>query len=159
MFAESGFPLREESFDGGRVGTIRRPLDQGAAGGFADAGEVMAAEIVHHHDVAGCQRRGELLLNVGKEQLAVHRAVDHQRSGQAGRPQRAHEGRRLPMSVRDRRDHVFGLRSPAVQSRHLRVGSRFIEQHVAFQRVTPHQKAPPAALRDDIRPPSRQVVS
>ena len=46
---------------------------------------VVAAEIVHHHDVAGRQRRDELRLTVGKKQLAVHRAVDHKRSGPAGR--------------------------------------------------------------------------
>ena len=84
------------------------------------AGAVVATEIVQHHDVAGRQRRDELLLDVRQEQLAVHRAVDHQRSGQAGRPQRTDEGRRLPMAVRDRGDHppchCFGVLGEAVRA-------------------------------------------
>ena len=88
VFAEPGFQLREELFDGVQVGAVRRQVGLGATDGFADAGVGVAAEIVHHHEVAGRQRRDELLWDVRQEQLAVQRAVDHQRSGPAGRPQR-----------------------------------------------------------------------
>ena len=74
VFAEPGFQLREEQFDGVEIGAVRRQVCQGATGGldgFADAGAGVAAEVVHHHDVAGRQRRGELLWDVRQKQLAV----------------------------------------------------------------------------------------
>jgi hypothetical protein len=47
--------LRKRQFDWIKVGRVRRQVSQLGAGGFdglANAGDFVAGEIVHHHDVA-----------------------------------------------------------------------------------------------------------
>ena len=68
----------------------------------------MAAEIVHHHNVAGRERRNENLINIGLEPYAVDRTIEGQRRYEPGQAKPGDEGRRFPIAVRD----ASGSRSP-----------------------------------------------
>ena len=61
---------------------------------------LVAGEVVEDHHVALLQRRGELGLDIGVEDLAVHGLVDHPRRGQAIATQSGDEGLRGPVSER-----------------------------------------------------------
>jgi hypothetical protein len=55
----------------------RRPLQR-----FTHARDFLRGEIVHHDDVARLKGAHQLLLDVSQDS-AIHRAVNHQRRGQA----------------------------------------------------------------------------
>jgi hypothetical protein len=96
------FELGEDLFDGVQVGAVGRQEDQvrapgsdGGAGGLA----LVAAEVVQDDHVAGSQRRGEDLLDVEAEELAVDRTVDHPGRIDAVVAQGGDEGQGLPVAV------------------------------------------------------------
>ena len=58
--SQQGFEFSEELFDGVEVWAVRGQLAQLGAGGldgFADAGDFVTGEIVHHNDIALAQDR------------------------------------------------------------------------------------------------------
>ncbi len=61
----------------------------------------MAGEIVHDHNVAVMQRGAQNLLHIGLEYVAIDWAAEHEGGDEPAQGQRAHEGRRLPMPVRN----------------------------------------------------------
>ena len=60
----------------------------------------MGREVVHDDHVAGPQRGRQHALDVDAKDLAVHRAVDGERRGQAVESDRRHGGHHLPMPLR-----------------------------------------------------------
>ena len=75
----------------------------------------MARQIVEDDDVAGLELGNEELLDPGAELLAIDRPVERARRDQTVLPQRADEGRRLPMAPRNRRDQALAARASAVK--------------------------------------------
>lgn len=61
----------------------------------------MASKIVGDHHVAGCEGRGEALLDPGCEHLAVDRAIQHEGCNDAVVTQPGQEGQGFPVPVRD----------------------------------------------------------
>jgi hypothetical protein len=61
----------------GKSGGRSRSVAPAAAIAARTPATLVGAEIVHHHDVARGQRRRQAALDVGEEDLAIHRPVDH----------------------------------------------------------------------------------
>jgi hypothetical protein len=121
----------ERQFDGIEVGTVGRQIDELGAYAFdrfADAGHFVSGQIIHHDEVARLERRRQLLLDVAEKHRPVHRAVDDGGGREASQPQRADEGRRLPVAVRDVADDALTAKGPAVQPSELRMGPAFVEK-------------------------------
>ena len=88
----------------------------------------MALQIVEDNDIAGAQLGNEELLDPGAELLAVDRPVEGARRNQTVLPQRAEEGRRLPMAPRNRRDQALAARASAVEPGHFGRCAGFIDK-------------------------------
>ena len=95
----------------------------------ANLGPLVCCEIVHHHDVAGPECRHEDLGHVSLERQTIHGAVENHRRDHAGRPERADEGRRLPMTMRERCDTALAVGRTAIKPRHLGRGSGLVDEH------------------------------
>ena len=83
--AQKRFQLRECEFNGTEVGTVGREEAQVRAGLFnreLHRRMRVRGQVVQHDDVAGPQRRGEHLLDVGEERRAISRTVEHRGSAQ-----------------------------------------------------------------------------
>jgi len=80
---------------------------------------LMAAEIVHDHDVAGLKNGRQLLLGVGQKACAVDRPIEDARRGEPVQAQRTDEGQRPPMAVRSTDAQALALWPPAAQGRHV----------------------------------------
>ncbi len=58
---------------------------------------LVGRQVVHHHDVAGLQRRRQHMADIGVKCIAVHRPVDHHRRGHAVQTQGADGSGGFPM--------------------------------------------------------------
>ena len=77
--SQQGFEFSEELFDGVEVWAVRGQVAQLGAGGldgFADAGDFVAGEIVHHNHIALAQDRDHELLDTGSKARPIHRSVE-----------------------------------------------------------------------------------
>ncbi|MDB5742514.1 MAG: hypothetical protein JWR68_829 [Polaromonas sp.] len=70
----------------------------GLLDGNAHASDLVGAQVVHHHDVAGPQFGHEKLPGPGAKGRPVDGAVQHQRRAQSLRAQRADKGRGAPVA-------------------------------------------------------------
>lgn len=71
----------------------------------------MAAEIVHYHDIAGCDGRDENALDVDAEDVAIHRTVEDPGRINPIVAQRRDEGRGVPVRERCRSWQPLALRA------------------------------------------------
>jgi len=83
------------------------------------AATLMAAQIIESDDVAWGQGWREHLLDIGCEQLAIDRSVDHPGGVDAVVPQGGDEGQRLSVAVRHARIKTLPAQSPAAQRWHV----------------------------------------
>ena len=123
--------LGEGHLDRVEIRTIGRQEEEPGSTFFQNGGgflALVAGEIVENDHVAWLQRRGELSLNVGLEDHAVHRLVDDPRRCQAIASQARDEGLCPPMSERGFGFQTSADTSPPAQARHLRGGAGFIEK-------------------------------
>lgn len=127
-----GFEFGEGHFDGIEIGAVgwqeqepRSTLLEDRCGFFAS----VAGKVVEDDHVAGAQCRRELGFDIGFEDLAVHRAVDHPGCGQSVMPQGSDEGLGSPMA--EGRLHLQPLppTSPASEPGHLGSRSSFVDKH------------------------------
>ena len=91
----------------------------------------MGAQVIHHDDVAGLERRDEDLVEVGEKTVPVHRPVEEPRRGQARDPQRPHERTGLPVMVRRMIVDARAAPTPAVAPQQVRRDPTFIEKREA----------------------------
>ena len=98
------------------------------------------------------QGRDELLLDVGEEQLAVHRAVDYQRGGDSVAAQAGDERRRLPMAVRNLGDQAFPARRAAALTRHLRTSASLVNEDQSLCGHSQLRQPPPQPTRRHVGP-------
>jgi hypothetical protein len=90
--------------------------------------------------------------SVGEEPLGRHRAVEHHRCGHAAEPERADEGSRLPVAVRDRRPQPFSARRSPMQARHLGAGAGLVDEHQRVRVEIELALEPRLASAQDVRP-------
>ena len=133
---QEGFDLREGHFDRVEVRTVGRqeaefracPLDR-----RADRRRLVGRQVVHHHDVAGPQRRDQDLLDIGEEGRAVHGAVQGHRRGHAGQAEGADEGGGLPVTVGNRRPAPLAAGRTAIHPGHLGRGPALVDEHQSLR--------------------------
>lgn len=89
----------------------------------------MAGEVVEDDHVASLQPRSELSFNIGLEDLAVHRAVDHPGRGQSVMAQGGYEGLGAPVAEGRLHLEALALAGTASQPGHLGGGPGFIDKH------------------------------
>jgi hypothetical protein len=119
---EMGFEFGEGHFDWIEIGTVRRQEHEpGAALLEERLGSLafMARQIVEDDDVAGAQGRRELGLDIGLEDLPVHRRVDDPGCCQPVMAKGSDEGLRAPMAEGGACSEPLAFASPASQSGHL----------------------------------------
>ena len=120
-FAQQGFEFGEEVFDGVEVRRIGRQEDDlrtARGDGFTHPGHFVAAEVVGYHDIARLQGRTQHFLDVVKEGLAVHRAVQEPGSLDPVRAQGGDEGVGVPVTMGGVVHAALALGSPAVAPGH-----------------------------------------
>ncbi len=96
--------------------------------GLANAGDLMAGEVVHDDDVAGLEARGEKLFGVGLKSGAVHRPIQHHGRGQSAQAQAGDEGGCLPMSPGDRREQARAAPAAATEPGHVCLGAGLVNE-------------------------------
>ena len=116
---------------------------------------LVAAEVVHHHHVAGRERRHQHLFDIGTKGRAVDRTVQHEGRVDPIMSKRGDERHGPPVAMRRAPDQPFALGSPAPQRRHVGLGPGFVhcsagkrsaaegDEHKAA-RVDPALMSPPA---------------
>lgn len=85
---------------GVQVGAVGRQKQQPCASGadrHANSLALVAAEIIHHDDVAGFESRNENLIDISLEGDAADRAVEGHGRDHSRQPKPRDEGRRFPM--------------------------------------------------------------
>src|ERR1700680_4158442 len=75
---------------------------------------LVAAKIVHDHEVARRKHRCQHLLDIGFEAFAVDRTVDHKGRLDAIMPKGGHEGHGFPVAVRNFGHESCSARRPSL---------------------------------------------
>lgn len=88
----------------------------------------MASEVVHDHDVARRECWHEELLDVGGEDLAVDRPVEHAGGIDPIMAQRGKEGQRFPFAKGRLGQQLVTPQRPTPDRRHVRLGPGFINE-------------------------------
>ena len=98
----------------------------------AHPGSFVAAEIVHHDNVAWRERRNENLIDIGLEPLAVDRAVENHRRRHACQAQTGDECRRFPMSMWNAGAQPLAFRRTPILARHIGRGPSLVDEDELF---------------------------
>ncbi len=130
--SEQFLQLRECQLDRIQIGRVRWQVTQlgtGRFNGFADTCDLVAGEIVHHHDVPRLQHRSQMLLDPTEEQRAGNGAIDCERSDESLRTQGTQEGRGLPAAKGNFFNQSCAETRTAVAACHVRFGPCFVNKH------------------------------
>ncbi len=87
---------------------------------------LVAAKIIHHHEVASSKRGHKHLLDISFEAFAIDRTVEHKRRLDAIMPKGGHKGQGFPMAVRNFGHEPCAARRPSPERRHVRLRPRLI---------------------------------
>ena len=123
--------FREGLLNGIEVGRIGWKIPQRCAGRFnqfSDTSDLVAGEIVHHDDVAGCQCRRQHLSHVHHKGVSIHGTVHHEWRRDPVLAQGSHERGRLPVAARNMRMASFSNRRAPMKPDHVRRGTCFIQK-------------------------------
>lgn len=124
--------LGEELFDWieirGIFGEEKEP-GTGCADGLANSFALVAAQIVHDHDIAGLKGRHKHLFDIDEEAFAVDGAVEQPRCLDAVVAQGGDEGRGLPVPKRHLRLQPLAFGRPAAERRHIRFGPGLVDEN------------------------------
>src|ERR1700739_3021911 len=116
--------LGERLFDRVQVGTVRRQIEQlgtGRPDRSSYGRGLMAAEIVHHHDVAWPQDRDQELHHPCEKTLGVDGAIQDARRGDAITSQPGYEGERLALAMGHFGDQALTSGTAAMHAGHVRL--------------------------------------
>src|SRR5213075_740728 len=130
-FTQQGLKLGEDLLDRIEVRAVGRQKEQlGAdrADGTAHGFPFVAAEIVDDHDISGLEGGHEHLLDIGKEALAIDRAVDDARRIDPVGAQCGEEGERAPTAVRDLGDQPLAASAASMRARHVGLGPSLVDE-------------------------------
>ena len=100
----------------------------GIANGGSHGPALVAAEIVHNHDIAGVKRRDEELFDVDQKSLAVDGTIEKPRRLDSIMAQGSKERHRVPMAVRRPGLETLSFGSPAAQGRHVGLGPGLVDE-------------------------------
>jgi hypothetical protein len=102
-------------------------------------------------DAARSQRRHQHRLDIGGEQVAVDRSVDHAGAIDAVVPQGGDEGQRLPVAVRHVRTQPLPAKAPPAQRRHVGLDPGLIDEGQPAGGDLALMGLPAGALEGDVR--------
>lgn len=117
------------------IGAVGRQVEEHGSdrlNGGAHGASLVAAEVVHDHDVAGPEFGNENLIDIGLESVAVDRPVEDHRRHHPGQAKPGDEGGRPPMAMRDAGAQSFAPRGAPAQPRHVGGGPRLVDEHQPF---------------------------
>jgi hypothetical protein len=126
----------DKMLDRVQVGAVRRQVEQrGSArfNSFADAGDLVDANVVHDDDVTVFEGRSEDVFDLGQEACAIHRTIQQDRRSDGIATECGDKGRSLPMTMRHLTDQPLATRLPTVAAAH-RTKSQIGDPHVRFRR-------------------------
>lgn len=129
-----GLELGKGLFDGVEVGRVWRKETQFRTAIFdrlSNSFTLVAAEIVHDHDIAGAERRCQKLLDIGPEAVAIDRAVDDQRRVDPVMAQCGDEGGGFPVAMGDMRLQPLATPAAAMAARHIGLRPGLIDEDEA----------------------------
>jgi hypothetical protein len=89
----------------------------------------MGWQVVHNDYVATIEGGCKALLDVRQKNLAVHRAIDHERSDDPVMAQPGDKGDRFPMSVWNGCDQSLATQAAASEPHHVCAGSGLVDKH------------------------------
>jgi len=147
------FDLGESLFDRIEVGRIGRQKPQpgaGGADGAPDRRAFVAAEIIHHDDVALFERGDELLLDPGAKTFAIDRTVEDAGRVKPVAAQRAEKSQRAPVAVRREAAQRLAFLPPAAQRRHVGLDPGLVDEDETPWIEPPLQRAPALALSRNV---------
>lgn len=121
---------------------MRTGRSDGGAGGLT----LVASQIVEDDDVAGRERRDEVLLDPGGEGLAIDRSVQHQGGDDPIVAQAGQEGQRLPMPERSLAHQRRATWRPAAQPRHVGLDPGFVNEDQSARVQAMLMRFPPRPL-------------
>src|SRR6266568_2653253 len=101
--------------------------------GFANAGDLVAGEIVHDDDIAVPQDRDHELLDIGAKARPIHRSVEHTRRGDLPDTQRGDECRGLPVPPRHAGHQALTARAAAIAARHVGRCAGLVDENQALR--------------------------
>ena len=139
---EMGLELGERHFDRVEVGAVGRQEEEPSSALLEDSlglCTLVTGEVVEDYHITLLQRRGELGLDIGVEDLAIHRAVDDPWCDEAVAPQSGDEGLRGPVSEGRIGFQSSAPASPATQTGHLGRCAGFVEEDQPMDPL-PHQR-------------------
>src|SRR5579885_2459291 len=143
----------EDLLDGVEVWGVfgeEEELGAGRADGQAHRPPLVAAEVIHHDDVAWPQARDEDLLDIETEPLAVDRAVEQPRRLEAIATEGGEKGHGLPASLGHLRAQPLAAWTPASQRRHIGLGPGLVAE-------AEPGRVDPVLVGFPMRPPPRNV--
>jgi len=151
--SEKRFQLGKGEFDRVEVGRIGRQIEEAGTNGLdalAHAGDLVRGEIVDDDGIAGPEAWDEAAVEVGEEDVAIHRPVDDERGDDAVLAQPADEGGDLPMAVRDAADQALAARAPAADGGHVRTRPGLVDEDQPARIKQGLPRDPLAARRRDV---------
>ena len=133
---QSLFELRPAPFNRRQVGRIRRQVlnpSPTTSNRLGNTGDLMRAQIIHHHHVAQSQSRPQDLLDIGTKYITRRRPWNrHQRRGtaQRKRPDQGHVNPRVAgHAVRD----ALASGGTSIASGHRQIDARFIDERQTLE--------------------------
>jgi hypothetical protein len=119
----------------------------GLADRCPDGSALVAAEVVHDHDVARMQSGHQGIFDIGTELNAVDRAIEEDGSCDAVLSKCCQEGQRSPLAEGRLGEKSLPASTPPTGRRHVGLGPGFVDEHQArrieFALVTPPAFTPP----------------
>ncbi len=155
FLAEQCFELGKSLFDWVEVWAVWRQENEfgaSVADGTADRTGFVAAEIVHHHDIARPQRWDQEFFNPGQEAAGVDRPVEDARSNDTVTSQARDESQGFPVTMRHLGKQALANWAAAMQPCHICFGPCLIDKDNALRIDLTLQTPPLRAPAGDVRP-------
>ncbi len=130
-FFKQGFEFCEGLLDGievGRIGRQEEELGSGSPDRGSDGGTLVAAEVVHDHDIAGLEAGDQQLLDIGAKAVAVDGAVEDTWRGDPVNPERSNEGQGAPSPLRHLGEETSPPPATTVRAGHIGLGPGLIDE-------------------------------
>ena len=153
-FAQNAFDFRECLLDGIEIRAVGGKEDQPCScfgNGVPDGARLVAAEIIHHHNIAWPETWHQDLLDIAEEAFAVDGAVKNTRRCHLINPQGSKEGQSLPVAVRDTRLQPLTAPAPATQGCHVGLYPGLIDEHQPRGLDPRLDFSPPVASAGNVR--------
>jgi hypothetical protein len=154
--SEKGFQFRERLFDRIEIRTVGREeakVRAGAGNRRPNLGLFVHREVIENDDITGPQGGHEDLLDVREEARVVDRSVEHGGGLDAIRSQRRDDRLGLPMATRRVVMEPGATRTPAIATQQIGRHPALIEEDVLAGVTQRQPRAPPPAVRGDVRAP------